>query len=124
MDGVGTRFTGGRDQALNREIALGRRSGADGDGLIRRAHVGAPTVGRGINGDRLEALLMTRTDDTESDLAAVGDQDASHRTEKAERTETTETTERTRAGDAVAGNNLLIPSIARDLPCRFPEPAG
>jgi len=89
MNGVGTRFTGRRDQTRDGEIALGRRGRADGDGPIRRAHVGAAAVGRGIDRDGLEALCVTRPDDTESDLAAVGDENTFHVAERTEKTEKT-----------------------------------
>jgi len=54
----------------------------------------ATPVRRGIDGDGLQTFLMACTDDAESDLAAVGDEYASHRTEKAEKTVRTERAER------------------------------
>ena len=44
--------------------------------LIGRANVGGSPVGRGVHRDRLEPFFMACTDDSESDFAAIGDEDA------------------------------------------------
>ena len=80
VDRIGARFTGRRDQALDGEIALGRARGADGYRLVRRAHVGAPPVNGGVDGNGFQPFLVACANDAESDLAAVGDEDALHRT--------------------------------------------
>jgi hypothetical protein len=36
--------------------------------------MGGSPVGRGVHRDRLETLFMTCTDDSESDFAAIGDE--------------------------------------------------
>ena len=76
MHRVGSGFPGRRDQPVNREIALRRRGGPDGDGVIGGANVGGSPVGRRVHRDRLEPFFMACTDDSESDFAAVRDQDA------------------------------------------------
>ena len=65
---------GESDDGGNVEIAARAFSGADGDGLIRKACVEAVAIGFGVNGDRANAQIFAGADDAQGDLAAVGDQ--------------------------------------------------
>ncbi len=57
------------------EVGLRRRRAAEGVGLVGQPHEEGVTVGVGVDRDRADAGVLARTDDTDGDLAAVGDQD-------------------------------------------------
>jgi hypothetical protein len=78
MDRVGTGALGRLQQPLDDEIALARRRRPDRQRQVRGTDVGRGTIGRGIDGDRLETLFMTCADDAKSDFAAIGDQHPLH----------------------------------------------
>src|SRR5439155_16347397 len=65
----------GRDDRGDVQIRVARRGGADADGLVRQMHGQAVCVGLAVHDDRLDPKLAARADDSERDLAAVGDED-------------------------------------------------
>ncbi len=65
----------GADDAVDLQIALVARAGADADGLVGELHVERIHVGLGINGEGLDALLLAGADDAQGDFAAVRDED-------------------------------------------------
>ena len=79
VDRVGAGLARGLDQPLDAKVALGGRRRADGDGEVGGADVGAGPVGGGVDRHRLETFLVAGADDSQRDLAAVGDQDPLHR---------------------------------------------
>ena len=60
---------------LGVEVALGRGLTAEGVGLVGEADVQRVAVEIGVHGHGGDAQLLAGTDDTDSDLAPVGDQD-------------------------------------------------
>ena len=66
---------GGADDAINLKIALQARCGPNADRLIRQLDVQAFQIGLRIDGDSLDAELFAGSDDSEGDLAAIGDKD-------------------------------------------------
>ena len=75
MDGIGTASPGGFENEIAAQVGFGGRCRAQAIGLLRMSDVQAGTVGVGIDGDGWDAQLLACTDDAQSDLAPVGDQD-------------------------------------------------
>ncbi len=67
--------TGGREDAVDREVAVGGRRRSDRDGLVGGAHVQRRAIGLGVHGDRRHAHATQRADHAAGDGTAVGDQD-------------------------------------------------
>ena len=76
MDRVRVRDLGGGDQAVDPEVGLLRRAGPDADRPVGLLEPGPAPVGGGVDAHRLGAELAAGSDDSQGDLAAVGDQDA------------------------------------------------
>src|SRR5258708_39707590 len=66
---------GGADDGRHIQIRQGRLRRSDTDGLVREQHVFRIEVGGRMHGDGLDSELATGTQDAESDLAAIGDDD-------------------------------------------------
>ena len=75
---IRTRDLGSGDDAIHPQIAVAGRRGPDADGFVREAHMQRIAVGRRVNGDRIEAHFVARSDDSERYLTPVGDQDLLH----------------------------------------------
>ena len=75
MNGFGPVAARRIQNAVDAQIALGGRRGPQVGGLIGHAHVQRGAVGIGIDGHRDDPHLAQRANDTDSDLAAVGNQD-------------------------------------------------
>ena len=75
MDGIGTAGQGDCDDLLPIEIAFARVCRADVVRLIRIAHMLRHDIHIGIDSNRRDPEVATGTDNSESDLAAIGDQD-------------------------------------------------
>src|SRR6185437_13754581 len=67
---------GGADNGGNIEVTACALRRTDADGAIGKAHVGAVTIGFGIDGDRLDSEFLASAYHANGDLAAVGDQDS------------------------------------------------
>ena len=63
------------EQLVDREIALGRRTRAEQVGLVGALDVQRVAVELGVDRDRRDPELLAGTNDSDRDLAAVGDQD-------------------------------------------------
>ena len=74
MDRVGAGDLGGGDEARDLEIRLARGRGADAHVVVGEADVERLAIGFGVHGHRLNVELAARADDSERDLAAIGDQ--------------------------------------------------
>ena len=66
---------GRRNDARDVEIAVTGGRFADAHVFVREANVKRFSIGFGVNGDSLDAQLMTRANDTEGDFATIGDED-------------------------------------------------
>src|SRR5665647_2169160 len=75
MDRVGARDLRGGDEARDLEVRLARRRRPDADIVVGKADVERLAIGFGVDGNRLDVELAARADDSERDLAAIGDQD-------------------------------------------------
>ncbi|XXX47789.1 hypothetical protein WME76_08390 [Sorangium sp. So ce119] len=75
VDVLGPGAPGDVEDAIDAEVALARRCGADGVRLVREADMEAAAVHVDVDGDALDAGLMQRPEHSEGDLAAVGDED-------------------------------------------------
>jgi hypothetical protein len=75
MDRVRTGDLGGGDDPRNLEVRVACGRWSDADIVVREADVQRLTVRFGVDRDRLDTELATRTDDAQRDLAAVRDQD-------------------------------------------------
>ena len=75
MNGVGAGDLGGTDDRGHVQITVGAAGGADAHVLVRKPDVQRVLVGLGIDGDCLDPELAAGVDDSQSDLAAVRDQD-------------------------------------------------
>ncbi len=73
VDRLGAALERGLDDAVDPQIALGRRRGAEQVSLVREAHVQRRRVRLRIDGDRRDAHLAARAQNPHRDLAAVGD---------------------------------------------------
>ena len=76
VNGVGVRDFGGGDDAVDAQIALRTRAGADADGLIGLLEPWTVLVGGRIHTDGLDAEGLGGADDAQGDLAAVCNQDS------------------------------------------------
>src|SRR5207247_9215175 len=76
MDGLDAGAPGGIEDALDVQVALARRGGADGHGLIGLGDEGPRAIGLGVHGDRPDPERTTGTDDAAGDPAPAGDEDA------------------------------------------------
>ena len=75
VHGVGAAAFDDVEDGLGVEVALGGRLAAQGVGLVRQADVEGVSVEIGVHGHRGDAQLLAGTDDSDGDLAAVGDED-------------------------------------------------
>ncbi len=75
MDGVGARFVGRFEEAVDAEIALAHQRRPDPDGLVREGDVRRLPVGVGIDRHGAIAHRPGRAHDPPGDLAAIGDHD-------------------------------------------------
>ena len=76
MDGVGLRLNGCLKDGFLVEVAFRRIGGADAIGEVGELDVQGVLVGVGVDGDRLDAELLTGADDSDGDFAAIGDEDS------------------------------------------------
>src|SRR6476619_4006598 len=76
MHGVSAAPAGGVDQAFDRQVTLQRRRRSDMHGAIGRGDVRRTDIRVRVHRDRFNAQLAACVDDTQGNLAAVGDEDA------------------------------------------------
>ena len=76
MDGVGLRLNCCLKDGFLVEVAFCRIGGANAVGEVGELNVQGVLVGVRIDGDRLDAELLTGTDDANGDFAAIGDEDS------------------------------------------------
>ena len=74
MDCLCARPDGTGEHGIVVEVALGKTRAADAVGLIGELHVQRVRIGRGVDGDGLDAHVAARADNTDRDLAAIGDE--------------------------------------------------
>ena len=74
MNCLSSRLYGTGEHGIVVEVALGKTRAADAIRLVGKLHVQRVRIGRGINGDGLDAHIAARADNTDRDLAAVGDE--------------------------------------------------
>ena len=74
MDRLCARLYGTGEHGIVVEVALGKTRAADAIRLVGKLHVQRVRIGRGINGDGLDAHIAARADNTDRDFAAVGDE--------------------------------------------------
>ena len=74
MDRLCPRLYGTGEHSIVVEVALGKTRDADAIRLVGKLHVQRVRIGRGINGDGLDAHIAARADNTDRDFAAVGDE--------------------------------------------------
>ncbi len=75
VHGVGARLVRGLQDAVDAEVALAHRRGADAHRLVGEADVRGVPVGVGVDGNGAIAHRLGRAHDPPGDLAAVGDED-------------------------------------------------
>ena len=73
MDRLGSRSLRRVDQLVDRQVALGSRTGPEQVGLIGALDVHGVAIDLGVDGDRGDPELLTSAHDSDRDLAAVGD---------------------------------------------------
>ena len=76
MDGVGLRLNCCLKDGFLVEVAFCRIGGANAVGEVGELNVQGVLVGVRVDGDRLDAELLTGTDDANGDFAAIGDEDS------------------------------------------------
>ena len=81
MHRIGPRAPRRVDDAVDAEVTVARRIGANRIGLVGHADVEGGPVALGIDRDALKPHVATGPDDTDRNLAAVRDQDLLHQTE-------------------------------------------
>ena len=74
MDRLCSRLHGTGEHSIVVEVALGKTRAADAIRLVGKLHVQRVRIGRGINGDGLDAHIAARADNTDRDFSAVGDE--------------------------------------------------
>ena len=74
MNCLSSRLYGTGEHSIVVEVALGKTRTADAIRLVGKLHVQRVRIGRGINGDGLDAHIAARADNTDRDFAAVGDE--------------------------------------------------
>ena len=74
MDRLCPRLHGTGEHGIVVEVALGKTRAADAIRLVGKLHVQRVRIGRGVDGDGLDAHIAARADNTDRDLAAVGDE--------------------------------------------------
>ena len=75
VNGVGSRAPRHGEQLVDDEVGLGARRAVEAVGLIRETGVQRIPVLVGIDGDRGDAAVPGRTNDSDGDLAPIGDED-------------------------------------------------
>ena len=75
VHGLGAGLAAHLEDALDVEVALGRRRAAQQVGLVGARDVQRVAIELGVDRHRGDAHLAQRADDADRDLAAVGDQD-------------------------------------------------
>ena len=75
MHGVGAGDLAGGEQRRNVEIAVARGGRADADAFVGEPHMHGVLVRGRMHGDRRDAQLLARAQDTQRDFTAVRDQD-------------------------------------------------
>ena len=76
VDGIGLCNLRRSDDAVDLQVAFAGGAGADADGLIGQREVRRAAVGLAVHHGRLDAHIPARTDDTQGNLATVGNQNA------------------------------------------------
>jgi hypothetical protein len=74
MDGVNVRYFSGTDDTINSEVALMTWASADANGLVSHLHMHGIVVSLGIHRDRLYVQFLAGTDNTNSYLPTISDQ--------------------------------------------------
>ena len=74
MDCLCPRLDGTGEHGIVVEVALGKARATDTVGLVGELHVQRVRIGRGIDGNGLDAHIAARADNTDRDLAAIGDE--------------------------------------------------
>ena len=74
MDCLRPRLDGTGEHGIVVEVALGKARATDAVGLVGELHMQRVRIGRGIDGDGLDAHIAARADNTDRDLAAVGNE--------------------------------------------------
>ena len=74
MDCLCPRLYGTGEHGIVVEVALGKTWAADAICLVGKLHVQRVRIGRGVDGDGLDAHIAARADNTDRDFAAVGDE--------------------------------------------------
>lgn len=75
MDAISAGHFCGSDDVRDFQVRVRGQWRADADAFVRQFHVHQFGIGRRVNSDGLDALFLTGAQDTQRDLAAVGDQD-------------------------------------------------
>ena len=75
VDAISAGHFSGRDDVRDFQVRVRGQWRADADAFVRQFHVHQFGIGRRVNSDGLDALFLTGAQDTQRDLAAVGDQD-------------------------------------------------
>ena len=68
------RFDGTGEHGIVVEVALGKTRAADAIRLVGELHMQRVRIGCGVDGNGLDAHIAARADNTDRDLAAVGDE--------------------------------------------------
>ena len=74
MDCLCARLDGTGEHGVVVKVALGKTRATDAVGLVGELHVQRVRIGRGVDGDGLDAHIAARADNTNCDFAAVGDE--------------------------------------------------
>ena len=74
MDCLCARLNSTSEHGIVVEVALGKTRTADAIRLVGKLHVQRVRIGRGVDGDGLDAHIAARADNTDRDLAAIGDE--------------------------------------------------
>jgi hypothetical protein len=74
MDGVNIRYFSGTDDTINSEVALMTGASSNTNGLVSHLHMHGIVISLGIHRDRLYVQLLACTDNTNSYLSTISDQ--------------------------------------------------